>query len=153
MIKLNNDSFKYVLSFVYNCNFCCTLNMNCDDIYNYLNILKVCKSFSHIRNKCHTIFSYNPPLGSTLRSVRECSIHCCKHNNKMTIINRLNRFKRKILKNVGDDLYELTFDNEKDTQYCLPYIKEYCKIAYVSESRKSIYVLPKNARYPRIYIL
>ena len=70
----------------------------------------------------------------------------------MTIINRLNRFKRKILKNVGDDLYELTFDNEKDTQYCLPYIKEYCKIAYVSE-RKSIYVLPKNARYPRIYIL
>ena len=152
MIKLDNDSFKYVLSFVYNCDNFCTLKLNNDDLRNYLNVLRICKRFLYIRNKCHTIFSYTPLVGSVLKPVRECTIHCSKYNNKISLINTLNRFKRKIRKNIGDDLYEITLENEKDTQYCLPYIKEYCKIAYVSESRKSISVLSKNSRYPGIYI-
>lgn len=152
MIKLDNDSLKYVLSFVFDCDKFCILEMNDDDIFNYLNLLRVCKYFSYIRKNCHTIFSYSPLIGSTLTPVRECTIHCSKYNNKISLINVLNRFKRKIQRNIGDDLYEITLDNEKDTQYCLPYIKEYCKIAYISETRKSIYVLQKHNRYPRIYI-
>ena len=152
MIKLDNDSLKHILSFVYNCDNCCTLELNNNDLKTYLNILRVCKHFSYIRNKCHTIFCYNPMVGSALSPVRECTIHCGKYNNKISLINTLNRFKRKIKKNNGDDLYEINLENENDTQYCLPYIKEYCKIAYVSVTRKSIYVLSKNSRYPRLYI-
>ena len=152
MIKLDNDSFKYVLSFVYDCHNCCTLNLNDIDVKNYLNVLRVCKRFSYIRNKCHTIFSYKPMVGSTLSLIRECTIHCDKYDNKISSIHTLNSFKRKIKKNIGDDLYEINLENEKDSQFCLPYIKEYCKIAYISENRQSIYVLPKSCRYPRIYI-
>ena len=45
---------------LYNCDNSCTLKLNNDDLRNYLNVLRICKRFSHIRNKCHTIFSYTP---------------------------------------------------------------------------------------------
>lgn len=152
MIKLNNDCLKSVLSFVYDWNKSCLLDMENEDIKHYLSILKTSKRFLFIRKRCHTIFCYYPCNNLVLRPIRECSIHCDKYHNKLSIIYTMNRFKNNIFKKREENLYEIKFDDEMDAKFCLPYIKDYCQVAYISEDRKSIFVLSKNSRYPSIFI-
>ena len=145
MNKINEDLLKYIGEFLYGTKEKCIIEMNNGNRNQYINFLLLNKFFKKIIHKnCNVFFIYKP-YNKTLPILCECNKHCNKYENKINIINKLNYLK---LSNHNHKLLsELHFQNIKECNISLPYIKELVKVAYISEYKKSIYLLNKRHRY------
>ena len=145
MNQINEDLLKHIGEFLYGAKKKCIIEMNNINRNQYINLRLLNKTFKNvIDKKCNVFFIYKP-YNKCLPILCECNKHCNKTENKINIINKLNYLK--ISNNKHKLLNELQFQNIKECNISLPYIKEMVKVAYISENKKSIYLLNKRHRY------
>ena len=145
MNKINEDLLKYISEFLIGKNQKCMIEMNNTNRNHYMNFLLLNKYFNNIiHKKCNIFFVYKP-YNKTLPILCECNKHCNKYENKINIINKLNYLK--ISNHNNKLLSELHFQNINECKISLPYIRELVKVEYISEDKKSIYLLNKKHRY------
>ena len=145
MNKINEDLLRYIAEFLFGQDKKCVIEMNNNTRNQYIKFLLLNKFFKSIVHKSCNVFFIYKPHDKNLPMLCECNKHCNKYENKINIINKLNYLK--FSNHTHNLLSELHFQNINECVISLPYIKELVKIAYISEDKKSIYLLNKRQRY------
>ena len=147
-MNLNEDCIKMVFSYLYNVYTDCVTKVY--DLKEYSKSIMLCKKLTFLKKKCGLIFFYVPESYTRLPSLYECGLHCDKYSNKIPLINTLNRFRKDLYDN--KDVKEIKFNTEKECNICLPYLKQYCRVAYISDSKKCVFMMTKTQRYPGLIV-
>ncbi len=145
MNKLNEDVILYIFNFLVENDNKCIIDMPENARKPYLNMILLNNYFKNIIHKNCSVFFIYKPYTKTLPILCECNKHCNKIENKINIINKLNYLK--FSNHTNNLLSELRFQNINECNMSLPYIRELVKVAYISEDKKSIYLLNKKHRY------
>ena len=141
---LNEDCIKRVYSYLYDVENSCVTNI--ENLRDYCTSIRVCREFSVLKKKCGLIFMYVPKDATKLVTLYECATHCDKSCNNIRAICLLNTMSREQSKMVNN-YQELCFESEEESNLCLPYLKEYFRIAYISDCKKKVYILSGKERY------
>ena len=147
-MNLNEDCIREIFSYLYDVNSICITGVN--DVKEYTKSIMLCKSLTFLKKNCNLVFLYVPKDYTKLPPLCECGLHCDKYNNKIKMINILNKFKNDV--NRDKEVKEITFENEIDCNICLPYLKQYCRVAYISDSKKCVFMLSIKQRYPGMIV-
>lgn len=138
--KLDFYITNHIFSFLFN-------NQKCMNIIvpkrQFCSCLLISKSiWEKFKKSCDMFFVYTP-CSSRLPKISECLNHCAKDNNKIYIINILNRIKNKKPYTQG----ELKFKNNEDCNFVSPYLKDLKLKTYVNFDTNEIYVIHKKERF------
>lgn len=146
MNYLPEDLLKNIFSYLYDINKKCLIDIEREQRRELSNLFLINKSYYKILNhKCRVYFIYKP-LNNKLPIICECNKHYNRKKNNIYIINQLNNMKMKYYSS-KTFLSEMKFYDKVDCELALPYIKEYAKIAYISDQFNSIYLMNKYDRY------
>ena len=146
MNNLPEDLMKNIFSYIYDITKKCLIDIDtCQRNEIYKSFL-INKSYNKILNhKCRVYFIYKP-INNTFPTLCECNKHYNRKKNNIYIINQLNNMKMKFYAR-KTFLTEMKFYDKQDCEIALPYIKEYAKIAYISDEFNSVYLMNKYDRY------
>ena len=146
MNYLPEDLLKNIYSYLYDINKKCLIDIEREERYDLSKLFLINKSYYKLLNfKCRIYFIYKP-LNPKLPTICECNKHYNRRKNNIYIINQLNNMKMKFYAR-KTFLTEMKFYDKQDCEIALPYIKEYAKIAYISDEFNSIYLMNKYDRY------
>ena len=147
--ELNNDVIKKIFDFVYPQSEHCILKYNILQMNEYNKLKSLSQTLYKITKKnCCINFMYKP-LKNNLPNLYECNKHYDHKKNNIYIINVLNKFKNRHFSKKSID--EIQLHNTEECNFCLPYIKEYANVAYVSDQSNVIYLMNEYDRYSTMF--
>ena len=130
----------HIFSFLFNNKKCMNSIVPKKEFCSCLLISKsICNKF---KKSCDMFFVYTP-YSCRLNKISECLNHCNKDNNKIYIINLLNRIKKKKSFIQG----QLIFKNREDCEFVSPYLKDLKLKTYDCFLNNGIYVIHKGERF------
>jgi hypothetical protein len=150
MEKINNDVILNVFDFIFPVRKPCVLQLSRAEYDNYSTIKLLNKYFYKLTNKqCAIHFVYKPLNNDYLTDICECNKHYDRQNNKINMINILNKFKYR--QGTRKTTYEIHLDSLQECMTCLPYIKEYANVAYIKNDSNVIFLMNKFDRYSSMF--